>query len=153
MDLYEQLVGIYLTVFEHLAVVPQFPVLFDANNNPCFEESPGKRTYAAHPDFLAVDIKRRQAQVVQVRKSQKSGEALQLTDWLTTKRPDGKTDAEIIGSYVKWFVGEEFAVHWRFFVRAQNVNALEERLQQASQTAATITALEDVFEKLKNVMP
>ncbi len=153
MDLYEQLVGIYLTVFEHLAVVPQFLVLFDEKDQPCFAESEGKRSFGTCLDFLAVDMKKRQVQVVQVRKALGPDKTLQLTNHIIEKRPDGQTDGEIIGRYIKWFVGEDFAVQWRFFVRAQNVKALEERLQQAPQTTATVTALEDVFEKLKNVMP
>ncbi|MGD0698069.1 MAG: hypothetical protein ABSB82_24905 [Terriglobia bacterium] len=151
MDLYEQLVGIYLTLFEHLALVPQFPVLFDAQGNPCFEESDGRRSYGAYPDYLAFDIKKRQAQVVQVRKVGARGGALQLTDILTSA--NAQPDREKIVTYIKWFAGEEFAVNWRFFVRAQNVKTLEDRLQEARQTSATITALEDVFEKLKKVMP
>ena len=124
MDLYEQLVGIYLTVFEHLAVIPQFLVLFDKKDQPCFAESEGKRSFDACLDFLAVDIKKHQAQVVQVRKALAPDKTLQLTNHLINKRRDGQTDGEIIERYIKWFVGEGLAVQWRFFVRAQNVKAL-----------------------------
>jgi hypothetical protein len=89
--------------------------------------------------------------VVQVRKALAKNEALQLTDPLT--RTGAQSDRERIERYIKWFVGADFSVRWRFFVRAQNVKALEEQLQHAQQTTATVTALEDVFEKLKNVMP
>lgn len=153
MDLYEQLVGIHLTVFEHLAVIPQFLVLFDEKGQPVFAESEGKRSFSACVDFLAINSKKRQAQVVQVRKALAKKEALRLADQLTKKRPDGKTDGEIIDRYIKWFAERDFSVQWRFFVRAHNVEALEARLREERQTSVSVVALEGVFEKLKNVMP
>ncbi len=139
MDLYEQLVGIYLTVFEHLAVIPQFPVIFDDQGAPCFEETPGKHAPGKYPDHVAFDIKKRQAHVVQVRKARIRSAALKVAHLLIGA--DADINRERIEHYIKWFAGEDFTVQWRFLVRAEHVKALEALLQQAGQTRTTVNAL------------
>jgi hypothetical protein len=52
MDMYEQLIETYLTVRERRAVIPQFPVLFDENDEPWAEvrgRKVGWSMYATSP--------------------------------------------------------------------------------------------------------
>ncbi len=145
MDMYEQLVGRYLTIFEHFAAIPQFPVLFNDKGEPCFHESPGTLTWDAFPDFLAVDMRSRHAQIIEVNKS---GYPNQIGDLV--KRTLG--NREKIESYVKWFVSDTFPIQWRFFVRDKMVDRLKRELE-AGGIQPRITTLEEVFNKLRDVMP
>jgi hypothetical protein len=145
MDLYEQLAEEYLTIFEHLAVIPQFPVLFDEKGQPCFHEASGKRSWTAFPDFLAVDIKNRQAQVVEVNKSVYPD---QVSD-LATRTLANRTKIE---EYVMWFMADGYQIRWRFFVRLEMAEKLEARLLKGG-LQGSITPLEDVFNKLRDRMP
>ena len=142
--MYEQLVETYLTVFERLAVVPQFPVLFDDKDEPWTEGH--KVAWAAYPDFLAVQLKDHEAQIIEVSKSRSKAKARELVQRLLGNR-------EKIERYVKWFTSGDFEIKWRFFVRDGVVlDTLESELK-AKGIQATVTALEVVFEKLKRVMP
>jgi hypothetical protein len=103
MDMYEQLVQSYLTIFEHLAVIPQFPVLFNDKGKPCFHVGPGTVGWAAFPDFLALDMRSHQAQIIEVNKSPYPDKIGRLV-----RRTLG--NREKIESYVKWFVSDAFPV-------------------------------------------
>jgi hypothetical protein len=145
MDMYEQLVENYLTIFEHLAVIPQFPVLFNDKDEPCFHETPGALAWDAFPDFLAVDMRNRQAQIIEVNKSGYPDQISQLV-----RRTLG--NREKVESYVKWFVSDTFPIQWRFFVRDKMVDRLKREIE-AGGIQPSITKLEDVFNKLRDRMP
>lgn len=142
MDLYEQLVEWKLTIFEQLAVIPQFPVLFDENGKPW--SNGHKLTWSAYPDFLALDVKQKHAYIVEVSKSLQSSKAKDLVARMKENR--GK-----IEEYVSWFA-PEFDVHWRFFVREIHTEPLRGALS-AEGVEAKVEALECVFEQIKSVMP
>jgi hypothetical protein len=145
MDMYEQLVSNYLTIFEHLAVIPQFPVLFNDKGEPCFHEGPGSLAWDAFPDFLTVDMRGHQAQIIEVNKSLYRDKISRLVRRTLGNRPK-------IQSYVKWFVSEAFPIRWRFFVRQRMVDQLKCEIE-AGGIQPTITTLEEVFDKLRDVMP
>jgi hypothetical protein len=146
MDLYEELVENYLTIFEHLAVIPQFPVLFDDKGEPCFHESTGKRDLkTAFPDFLAVDMRSHQAQIIEVNKSEYPDKISRLVRRTLDNR-------EKIESYVKWFVSDTFLIQWRFFIRKKMIDRLKNEIE-AGGIQPSITTLESVFDELKRRMP
>jgi hypothetical protein len=144
MDAYEQLVESYLTIFEHLAIIPQFPVLFDEKDQPRFHETPGTVAWAAFPDFLAIDTRNREAHLVEVNKSVGSG-LLGLVDRTVANR-------ERVEAYTSWFASDGFAIRWRFFVRRRQVEGFSGRLAAAG-IKPDVTALEDVFDRLRDLMP
>jgi hypothetical protein len=145
MDMYEQLVESYLAIFEHLAVIPQFPVLFNDQGEPCFHESPGTLAYDAFPDFLAVDMRGRQAQIIEVNKSEFPDKIRHLVRRTLDNR-------EKVESYVKWFVSDTFPIKWRFLIRHKMVDRLKRELE-AGGIQPLITTLEEVFNRLRDVMP
>ena|SRR5579863_4531043 len=142
MDLYEQLIEMELTIFEHLAVIPQFPVLFDENDKPWTE---GRRiTWSAYPDFLALDIQKHFAYVVEVSKSLQSFKPGVLAERMIENRAR-------IERYVKWFA-PGFDVRWRFFVRSTHAGALRKKLL-AQTPEPEVRTIEEAFDKIKSVMP
>jgi hypothetical protein len=142
MDLYEQLIEMNLTIFERLAVVPQFPVLFDENDEPW--TSGHKVKWSAYPDFLALDVQNKLAYVVEVSKSLQSSKPHDLAKRMIKDRPK-------IDRYVNLFA-EGFDVRWRFFVRGDQVKALRSAL--AGQTPEPgIDTIESVFDKIRSEMP
>ncbi len=145
MDFYEQLVEEYLTIFEHLAVIPQFPVLFDEEGRPCFHEAPGNRSWAAFPDFLAVDPKNHQVELIEVNKSPYLDQVRELARRTVANRTK-------IEEYVTWFMVDQYQIRWRFFVRLEMADKLRARLSKGGLQAG-ITPLEDVFNKLRDRMP
>jgi hypothetical protein len=145
MDMYEQLVQSYLTIFEHLAVIPQFPVLFNDKGEPCFHEGPGTLAWDAFPDFLAVDMRGHQAQVIEVNKSRYPDKISSLVRRTLENR-------ERVESYVRWFVSDARPIRWRFFVRRNMVDRLKREIE-AGGIQPGITTLEEVFDKLRDVMP
>ena len=145
MDLYEHLVEEYLTVFDHLAVVPQFPVLFGEDWRPRFHEAPGRTIWDAYPDFLAIDTRNRLAQIVEVTKSPGPNQVRILAGRALANRAR-------VEEYVRWFTPDSSQIHWRFFVRRERVDTLKTELEAGGLEAA-ITSLEDVFDKLRDRMP
>jgi hypothetical protein len=166
-NLYEQVVQNYLGIFEHLILMPQFLVVFkgegrvaDERWQPCFWEDVKGRSsaYDKSLDVLAVDVKRRVAQVVEVTKAPTPGN--QLANMLLLKRgeDDHLTDGEIIERYVKWFLGEGFTVQWRFFFPGgknnKNVEAFKRNFKNNPiSDKVIVTPLEDVFDKLRSERP
>lgn len=142
MDLYEQLIEMELTIFERLAVIPQFPVLLGENDKPWTEGH--KVIWSAYPDFLALDIQRQLAYVVEVSKSLQSFKPHDLAERMIE-------NGTRIEGYVKWFTNG-FDVRWRFFVRSKHKKALEEELS-AQTPKPGVDTLEEVFDKIKSVMP
>jgi hypothetical protein len=147
MDTYEQLVQTYLTVVEKCAVIPQFPILFDQDDKPW---SKGHRiSWSAYPDFLAVDFLNRQVQIVEVTKALSSKKPEELVEKLLAHR-------ERIERYVRWFTNDYFPLCWRYFVRDANKDKLHKELTRIAGSEGQkwqVTALEDVFDELKRVMP
>jgi hypothetical protein len=166
-NLYEQAVQFYLGIFEHFILMPQFLVVFkgkgkvaDENWQPCFlEDLKGRSSaYDKSLDFLAVDVKRREAQVVEVTKALPPGE--HLVKMLLSKRreDDHLTDGEIIERYVKWFLGEGFTIRWRFFFPGgENDEYVEGFMRNFENKPISdkviVTPLEDVFDKLRSERP
>lgn len=144
-DLYEQLVEMYLTVFDHLAIVPQFPVLFGEEGRLRLQETPGRLEWAAFPDFLAIDTRHRRAQIVEVNKSPYPNQVSNLA----TRALANRTRVE---EYVRWFTPDSSQLHWRFFVCRKLVDRLKIKLEAGGLEAA-ITSLEDVFDWARDVMP
>lgn len=145
MDLYEHLVQTYLTVFDHFAVLPRFPVLFDQQDRPRFHETSGRQGWAAYPDFLAIDTRCRLAQIIEANKSSYPNQINQLVQRALANRAK-------VEEYAKWFLPGGFELHWRFFIRGKLKDRLKTKLD-AGGLDATISPLEEVFDKLKDVMP
>jgi hypothetical protein len=145
MDMYEQLVEVYLTVHERRAVIPQFPVLFDERGEPWTE---GRKVgWSAYPDFLAVSFGANHgAQVIEVSKSMSPDKPKDLVKRTANER-------QRIEQYVRWFVrNDAVEIQWRFFVRDRHVKALRNALNSA-QIPSDVKALEEVVDWVKNVMP
>ena len=143
MNLYEQLVEVYLTVIERRAVIPQFRVMLDTEGKSWVE---GKRVgWSAFPDFLAVDFARKEIQIVEVTSSADGAKPKELVHKMLGNR-------QTIEDYTRTFVGNDFPIAWRFFVRHSLANNLEAELR-TNQIEASVTTLEDVFDALKRKMP
>jgi hypothetical protein len=145
MDMYEQSVQTFLTVFDHLAVLPQFPVLFDEEDRPCFRESPGRVGWAAFPDFLAIDAKNGGAQIIEVSKSLYPNQINDLARRTLANRAK-------VEEYAKWFTSGRLQLEWRFFVRREMVDKLRSKLE-AGGLQAKFNTLEDVFDRVRKEMP
>ncbi len=145
MDMYEQLVEVYLTVHERPAVIPQFPVLFDDRGEPWVEGR--KIGWSAYPDFLAVNLGANHgAQVIEVSKSMSSDKPKDLIE-RTCKNRDK------VEQYVRWFARDTgLKIEWRFFVRQRQSKPLQDALRETA-IPHDVTTLEEVFEWVKNVMP
>ena len=165
-NLYEQLVQIYLRVFEHLILMPQFQVVFKGEGTiagkawePCFLEDVGGRepVYKKSVDLLAVSVKGHEAQLVEVTKAQPPGE--HLCRMLLAKRQDDQlTDGQITERYARWYLGDSFTVRWRFFFPggANNchVEAFKKKLEnQPVGDRVVVTPLEHVLEALRSKWP
>jgi hypothetical protein len=142
MDLYEQLVEMDLTIFEHLAVVPQFPVLFGEDGVPRMEGQ--KIAGSSCPDFLALHIQEKHAYIVEVGKSLQSFKPRDLAARMIE-------NCDQIERYVKWFA-PGFDVLWRFYIRRKHSEDLANELS-ALGVAPDVRTLEDVFDHIKSVMP
>jgi hypothetical protein len=143
MDLYEQIVEIYLTAVEGCAVIPQVPILQSTKGEP----------WEAYPDFLAVDFKKRRVSIVEVSKAGSRNVAKKFSDKL---QPDYRNNIE---QYIKNKTLNnqlDFPIHWRFFVRKQHCQRLESALafREYIETGgqAEVIPLEDVFDKIGHSM-
>ena len=139
MDLYEQLVEIYLTVFEENFVLPQPAVKLGANDSPIGLFETGSE-WDAWPDFIGLDFKGKRIQVVEVSKtttvSEVRGKLKKYEDkhydaWIRRILPKGMND---------------FPITRRFFVRA----SVKEKL---GPTETEISTLEHVFDVIRDKMP
>lgn len=144
MDIYEQIVELYLTAIEGCAVLPQVPIL----------QSIGGKPWEAYPDFLAIDFNKRRISIVEVSKSSSRDTAMNLAAKL---QPEHRGNVE---HYVKSSTLNNelnFPIHWRFFVRRSNIAVLQsapayrEYIGKGGQAEAI--ALEDVFDRIKDSMP
>lgn len=166
-NLYEQVVQLYLGIFEHLILMPQFLAVFrgkgrvaDQNWQPCFVEDLNGRSsaYDKSLDILAVDVKGREAQIVEVSKALPPGEHLAKMLLLKRREADHLTDGEIIERYLKWFLGESFTVRWRFFFPGGENNKEAESFKRKFENTpiadkVIVTPLEHVFDKLRTERP
>ncbi|MGH9351656.1 MAG: hypothetical protein ACRD2G_05790 [Terriglobia bacterium] len=144
-DLYEQLVEDYLTIFEHLAVIPQFPVLFGKAGEPCFHESEAGLSWAAFPDLLAVDFANKQVQIIEVNRSAYAANLKSLAKRVAANR-------QKIEEYVRWFTKDGWGIQWRFFVRRKMSDQLKAAFEDGD-FQPRMTHLEDVFDQIRDQMP
>jgi hypothetical protein len=141
MDFYEQLIQIYLTVEEGSFVLPQAKIAPNEN-------------WQAYPDFLAVNFIRRQIQVIEVSKTTKLKDIRKLAEKLGSKH------REIIEKTIndKMIKELNFPIHWRFFVRDEEIaKRLEENpffrqyLKEGGHAEAI--SLKNVFNRIRDLMP
>jgi len=145
VDMYEQLVETFLTVIERCAVIPQFPVLFDKQDNIWVEGQPV--AWAAYPDFLAIDFVNQQIQVIEVTKSRGTKKTLQLVDRLVGNRKK-------VERHVREFTRNlDFPIVWRFFVRQDLAVKLRSKLKDKGIEPFEVIDLESVFDRLRKLMP
>jgi hypothetical protein len=147
MDMYEQIVETFLTVREHRAVIPQFPVLFDDRGEPWEEDKGRKIGWSLYPDFLALGFgNRRGAQIIEVSKSMQRAKPRELVERTLSCR-------DKVQQYVRWFAADEgLQIEWRFFVRQNQAELLKNELS-GTDIRKDITVLEDVVDWVKKVMP
>ena len=143
MDLYEEMVQLYLTVLENCFVLPQFHVSVDANGKP----------WDASIDFLALNLGNKRIEVVEVSKAASPNKAAHFAEMLQGSH---RTNVEkFIGSKLNRDLN--YSITWRFFVRRANVErligqpAFREYVQAGGE--AQVTAIEDVFDALRDQMP
>ncbi len=145
-DIYEQLVQDYLTIKEHLAVVPQFHIRFGSEGSPRFREEADSDTFKRLPDFLALDIKGQKAWVVEVTMAWSP----QFGKWNAKSRAQAE-------EYVLWFTGWKpptgWRLGWRFFARRGRAKTLRDNLAGLGFLDPEVTSLEDVFDYFRDVMP
>src|SRR5438094_7731216 len=125
MDMYEALVEAYVTIIEGCAVIPQIPILKNRKGE----------AWEAYPDFLALDFKKREAQIIEVTKS---GDASGLI-----QKRNGQRDE--IESYVKNHSLDEqigFPIRWRFFIRGGKTQTKAARRLRELGFDAEIVTLE-----------
>jgi hypothetical protein len=147
MDMYEQIVETFLTVREHRAVIPQFPILFDDRGEPWEEDKGRKIGWSLYPDFLALGFgNRKGAQIIEVSKSMQSAKPRELVERSLSCR-------DRVQRYVRWFaVDEGLQIEWRFFVRQRQAEFLKKELSGRGMQS-DVTILEEVVDWVKNVMP
>jgi hypothetical protein len=139
MDLYEQLVETYLTVFERNFVLPQPAVKLGTGDVPIGLFETGSN-WDAWPDFIALDFEGKRIQIVEVSKSTavsdvrgklKKYEDKHYEAWIRRVLPNTMND---------------FQITRRFFVRA----SVKEKL---GATELEISTLEHVFDTIRDKMP
>jgi hypothetical protein len=142
MDFYEGLVEFYLTQIEGLAVIPQAPILKNLEGDD----------WIAFPDFVAVNFQEQRTEIIEVTKSVYP----RPVKWLARKLlPDYRTNVE---NYVrtKTLARQlDFPIHWRFFVRKRQIETLESQdaYKQFDQSLVHVHPLEEVFDKIRDIMP
>jgi hypothetical protein len=145
MELYEELVQLYLTVFEGCIVMPQVPILSAVDGTPWY----------AYPDLLALEFQNQLIQIVEVTKSMDHAAGPKLAEKLKANH------RENVEHYLKTktlnnHLGE-FRICWRFFVRAIHVERLKNhpdfKQYEESGRYATVMAVEEVFNAIRDKMP
>ena len=109
MDFYEQLVHFYLTAIEKCAVIPQVEILL----------STAGESWAAYPNFLAIDFNNQVIQIVELTKG---------ADAVARLGPKLKQEhRRNVEAYIKKFVQGRlnFPIVWRFVVRQKDIRSLE----------------------------
>lgn len=142
MDFYEEGVLFFLTAIEGSVVLPQVPVTVkDAN---------GKSIWEAYPDFLALNFKKRQIQILEVSKSNNKDTIKKLVEKADQKYRN------IVEKHVREEIlkGEldEFLFDWRFFVRKQEVESLKQKIDKLG-CIAEVNSIEAIFESIMQRMP
>jgi hypothetical protein len=144
MDIYEQIVELYLTAVEGCAVIPQVPILKSIEGKP----------WVAYPDFLGIDFDKQCIWIVEVSKSTTRETAINLAAKL---QPEHRSNIE---HYVKSSTLNNelnFPIYWRFIVRRSNIEVLKsspayrEYTEKGGQVEPI--ALEDVFDRIRDLMP
>lgn len=144
MDIYEQIVELYLTVVEGCAVIPQVPILKSIEGKP----------WAAYPDFLGIDFNKRCIWIVEVSKSTSRETAINLAAKLQSEHRSN------IEHYVKSSTLNSevnFPIYWCFFIRRSNIEVLKSAPAYREYTEkggqVELFALEDVFDNIRDLMP
>jgi hypothetical protein len=143
-DLYEFVVQTHLTG-EGCAVIPQVPILHSVE---------GKR-WEAYPDFLAINFRRKELQIVEVSKDGSLGKARKLAEKLAPEYRN--TIEQHIRTITLNGQLDSFGFVWRFFLR----KGIAERFKSLGHAQAYVDSgnrlevmtLEDVFESVKTTMP
>jgi hypothetical protein len=143
LDLYEDLVQLYLTVFEDCAIRPQVPI----------RKSLTGEDWEAYPDFLAIDFKKRRILIVEVSKAADRGVAGKFAEKLRSEEYRSNVEHYLRNTTLNNHLND-FMIQWRFFVRRANVSVLESGIREFIDTGqAEVTTLEDVFDTIRNHMP
>ena len=139
MDLYEQLVEVYLTVFEGSFVLPQPPVKLGAGDAPVglFE---GGSQWDAFPDFIALNFRKGQIQIVEVSKTTSLAELKGKLEKYRDKHYE---------TWIRQILAPNLAqlpITRRLFVRKTLVDRL-------GSVDSELIPLEQVFDTIRDKMP
>jgi hypothetical protein len=137
MDFYEQLVEFYLTAIQRQLVSPQFIVRDDLD---------WKGGHAAL-DFLAYAPDARRLTIVEVSKSRSIGAVRRAVAKRLAQRP--VIERYLTRAVLPAFRVDMSSVSWMFVTRANHKRAIEELVAGN----ATVEALEDVIDAIKDRMP
>ena len=146
MDLYKQVVQLYLTGFRLCFVLPQPPIKLSASGESLklFEDG---SDWEAHPDFLALDLKSRRLEVIEITKSADAERVREKIEKRSDPQYRSKIQEWIQKTYPELGFGK-YKVDWHFFVR----EAVAHRVGQERQDVQ-VSTLEDVFRRLGIPMP
>ena len=146
MDLYEQVIQLYLTAFRLCFVLPQPPIKLSANGEPLrlFEKG---AAWEAYPDFLALDLKSKRLEVIEISKSSDAGRVRRKIEERSDPQYRSKIQEWIQKTYPELGV-DRYNIDWHFFVR----EAVARQVGQERQDVQ-VSTLEDVFRKLAIQMP
>lgn len=139
VDLYEQLVEFYLTVFENNFVLPQPPVKLGTNDQPIGLFDSGSK-WDAWPDFVALDFSRKRIQVVEVTKTLNLAEVKEKVEKYKDSRYDSWIRQVLPSSF------SEFPIIRHFFLRQAVIDKI-------GSLEPETTPLERVFDAIRNKMP
>jgi hypothetical protein len=146
MDLYKQAVQLYLTGFRLCFVLPQPPIKLSASGQPLrlFEKG---AAWEAQPDFLALDLKGKRLEVVEVARGADAERVRGKIEEQSDPQYRSKIQEWIQKTYPELGFGK-YKVDWHFFVRETVAHQVGQERQDVQ-----VSTLEDVFRKLGIPMP
>ena len=143
MDLYEEIVGFYLNVFEGCFLLPQAPVKLGENGKPLDLDASGVK-WEAYPDFIAIDFRKPRIQIVEVTKIRDKKRVKQ--------RIEEKLDASYVANIDHWVRTvlpesvRDLMLTRRFFLRS-------EVIPEPIDARAEFSSLQTVFNAVRDRMP
>jgi hypothetical protein len=151
VDIYEQVVQIYVNEIEQRATIPQPWIPFDKSGAPCKPFPPQDHLWAYNPDFIIVCFEDKQIQMAEVSASGYwDGSPKTKVDEFLSQR-------EMIERYVRELLRmpTEFVICLRLFIKKDLEGKLREYFNRIGAIPAPeITTLEYVFEHLaQGAMP
>jgi hypothetical protein len=143
LDVYEDIVMLYLSAKEGALIRPQVRIL---------RQDPSGGPWEAYPDFLAINFLKPSIEVVEVSKAWDAPK--DLASKLT--RPHRENVEQGVRELIPG-ARLDAPIFWRFFVRRERCGALRSRqeyrtfVQERGEEAAEVTPLEDVIDWLRTL--